>query len=121
MGIPLTQTDVTLRCNLVTLSDEADYAQKTMLDYSAGEISNEEAEQLIAAVQQALGNEKYAFYCGISYRHCLVVKNGAVGHTLTPPHDISDKKICDSLPKGENAEIYIAFMRKATKFYRSTP
>lgn len=121
MGIPLTQTDVTLRCNLVTLSDEADYAQKTMLDYSAGEISTEEAEQLIAAVQQELGNEKYAFYCGISYRHCLVVKNGAVGHTLTPPHDISDKKICDSLPKGENAEIYLAFMRKSYEILSKHP
>ncbi len=113
MGIKLAPTDVTVRCNLVTLSDETDYAQKTMLDYSAGEISTGEAEQLITAVQQTLGSESFAFYCGISYRHCLVVKNGAVGHELTPPHDISDKKITAHLPKGENAEIYLDFMRKS--------
>ena len=41
IGIDLADTDVTLRCNLVTLSDEANYADKTMLDYSAGDISPE--------------------------------------------------------------------------------
>lgn len=113
MGINLAPTDVTVRCNLVTLSDEEDYSRKTMLDYSAGEISTEEADELIKAVQKELGSESFKFYSGISYRHCLVVKNGAVGHTLTPPHDISDKKITAYLPKGENAEIYLDFMRKS--------
>ena len=47
IGIDLADTDVTLRCNLVTLSDEANYADKTMLDYSAGEISTEEAAELV--------------------------------------------------------------------------
>ena len=35
----LDDTDVTLRCNLVTLSDEENYDDKTMVDYSAGDIS----------------------------------------------------------------------------------
>lgn len=121
MGVKLAPTDVTLRCNLVTLSDEDDYPQKTMLDYSAGEISTEEADLLIKAVQEALGGENFTFYCGISYRHCLVVKNGAVGHELTPPHDISDKKITEHLPKGENAEIYLDFMRKSYEILSKHP
>lgn len=121
MGINLAPTDVTVRCNLVTLSDEEDYSQKTMLDYSAGEISTEEADELIKAVQKELGSENFKFYGGISYRHCLVVKNGAVGHTLTPPHDISDKKITAHLPKGENAEIYLDFMRKSYEILSKHP
>ena len=83
MGIDLNETDVTLRCNLVTLSDEQDYEQKTMLDYSAGEISTAEAAELMAYLKEHLKVDGYEFYTGIQYRHCLVVKNGAVGHTLT--------------------------------------
>jgi 2,3-bisphosphoglycerate-independent phosphoglycerate mutase len=36
MGIELSENDVAFRCNLVTLSDESNYPEKIMLDYSAG-------------------------------------------------------------------------------------
>ena len=39
MGVELEDTDVAFRCNLVTLSEEPDYAAKTMIDYSSDEIS----------------------------------------------------------------------------------
>lgn len=121
MGIDLNETDVTLRCNLVTLSDEQDYEQKTMLDYSAGEISTAEAAELMAYLKEHLKVDGYEFYTGIQYRHCLVVKNGAVGHTLTPPHDISDKKITHSLPKGKNADLYTKLMKDSYKLLSAHP
>ncbi|MDE7209060.1 MAG: phosphoglycerate mutase, partial [Clostridia bacterium] len=62
IGIDLKDSDVAIRCNLVTLSDEENYADKTMLDYSAGEISTEEARQLIEYLQQNLGDEYIDFY-----------------------------------------------------------
>ncbi|MDE6075027.1 MAG: phosphoglycerate mutase, partial [Clostridia bacterium] len=107
MGIKLTDTDVTLRCNLVTLSDEENYEDKTLVDYSAGEISTEEAAELIAYLKSSLDDERFTLYSGISYRHCLVVKNGVTGHDLTPPHDISDRKITDHLPKGALGAVYL--------------
>ena len=60
-----------------------------MLDYSAGEISTQEAETLIDFLKKHLDSEDMALYAGVSYRHCLVVKNGKTGHELTPPHDIT--------------------------------
>ena len=72
MGIDLAPDDLAMRCNLVTLSGEEDYGAKTMVDYSAGDISSKEAAELIAAVQEAFGSELYSFYPGVSYRHCLV-------------------------------------------------
>lgn len=121
MGIALKDTDVTLRCNLVTLSDEAEYCDKTMLDYSAGEITTEEATELINYINEKLGGGDYKFYAGISYRHCLVVSDGKTGHCLTPPHDISDKKIGAHLPKGENAEVYSEFMKKSYELLKDHP
>lgn len=99
MGIEMSETDVAFRCNLVTLSDEAEYAHKTMVDYSAGEISTEEAAELIAAVGEVLAGDGRLFYPGISYRHCMIWDQGPVGLNLTPPHDISDRKITGYLPE----------------------
>lgn len=121
IGIPLKDTDVTLRCNLVTLSDEEDYADKTMLDYSAGEISTEEARQLIQALKAEFDRPPFTLYAGISYRHCLVVDHGDTGHILTPPHDISDKKIGQYLPKGEGAEAFLDMMIRSQAILSDHP
>ncbi|MDE6850718.1 MAG: cofactor-independent phosphoglycerate mutase, partial [Clostridia bacterium] len=121
MGINLADTDVTLRCNLVTLSDGENYEDRTMVDYSAGEISTEEAAELINYLKSHLDSDKFTLYSGISYRHCLVVKNGVTGHELTPPHDISDRKITDYLPKGELGGVYLEMMKKSAELLRDHP
>ena len=101
IGINMKETDVAIRCNLVTLSDDEDPKKRTMLDYSAGEISTEEARELIEAVERELGDDEFKFYPGISYRHCLIWDNGKTGLDLTPPHDISDRVIGEYLPKND--------------------
>lgn len=108
IGIDLKPDDVTLRCNLVTLSDEPNYEDKTMVDYCAGDISTPEAEELIKYIDENLGSDKFKFYAGVSYRHCLVWAKGEPHPgVLTPPHDISDRKITDYIPKGDYiAELY---------------
>lgn len=106
MGVDLGQQDLALRCNLVTLSGEDNYADKTMLDYSAGEISSAESAQLIDVINKELANEDFAFHAGISYRHLMVWKNGAQKKIqLTPPHDISDRPISEYLPAGSDGAI----------------
>ena len=121
IGVPLKDTDVTFRANLVTLSDEENYADKTMVDYSAGEISTEEARELIKAVEAELHTDIQHFYAGVSYRHILVWDGGSTNVSLTPPHDISDKKITDHLPKGEGAEELLEFMKKSEQILKNHP
>ena len=93
IGVDLKDNDVTFRANLVTLSDDEPFENKIMIDYSAGEISSEEAAELISAVEKELHTELIHFYSGVSYRHLLVWTGGSPNVTLTPPHDISDKCI----------------------------
>ncbi len=122
IGIALTDTDVTLRCNLVTLSDEENYEDKTMIDYSAGDISSAEAAEIIKSVQEAFGNEIYSFYAGVSYRHCLVVKNGTVDlGNMTPPHDISGKIVGEYLSTHQNAAPLIDLMKKSVAVLKDHP
>ena len=121
IGIPLKDSDVTLRCNLVTLSDEDDYEDKRMLDYSAGEISTEEAGELIRYLKPCLDDERMTLYAGISYRHCLVVDRGETGNDLTPPHDISDRLIRNYLPKGPAGEKYLELMKRSHALLKDHP
>ncbi len=122
IGVELKDTDVALRCNIVTLSDEENYEDKTMLDYCSGDISTEEAHQIIATVEEKLGDEIYKFYGGVSYRHCLVVDNGTTDlGTLTPPHDISGRVIKEYLSDSENAKPLIDLMKKSYEILKDHP
>jgi 2,3-bisphosphoglycerate-independent phosphoglycerate mutase len=121
IGIKLKSTDVTLRCNLVTLSDDQPYENKTMVDYSAGEISTEEAAELIAYLKKYIDDDTFTLYAGVSYRHCLVADKGVTGHDLTPPHDISDRKITDYLPKGPLGDKYLEMMKKSYELLKNHP
>lgn len=122
IGIDLKETDVALRCNIVTLSGEENYEDKTMVDYCSGDISSAEAAEIIKTVQEKLGNDIYSFYAGVSYRHCLVVKNGTTElGTLTPPHDISGRRIGEYLSTGENAAPLIDLMKKSYDILKDHP
>ncbi len=122
IGVDLLDTDVALRCNIVTLSNEADYSKKTMVDYCAGDISTEEAHEIIKTVDKELGNEIYKFYGGVSYRHCLVVDNGTTElGTMTPPHDISGRVIGEYLSDNENARPLIELMKKSYEILKDHP
>lgn len=93
MGVELAPTDIAIRCNILTLSDEPDYLDRTMIDYSAGEISNEEGKALVEYLAERMNTEQLELHAGISYRHCLVIHNAELGTDLTPPHDITGKPI----------------------------
>ena len=122
IGIDLKDTDVTLRCNLVTLSDEEDYEKKTILDYCADDISSEEAKILNEYIQEKLGNDVFRFYPGVSYRHCLVWSNGNPHPgVLTPPHDITGKVITDYIPKGEAVDELYDLMKKSYDLLKDHP
>jgi len=115
IGIELTPADVAFRCNLVTLSGEQRFEDKTMVDYSAGEIGTEEASQLIKDLAARFDSAATTFYSGVSYRHLLVWRNGPLNAELTPPHDISDRVIGTYLPKGEGAGELLALMTESQK------
>lgn len=98
IGVPMEDTDVALRCNLVTLTEEEPYEEKRILDHSSSEISTEDADVLLDAVKKELQSENYQFYTGTSYRHCMIWKNRTVVE-LTPPHDHLTEVIHPYLPQ----------------------
>ncbi len=102
MGIEMQPDETAYRCNVVTLSDDGAYEDKIILDHSADEITTAEADELIKALEEKLGNEYRRFYTGVSYRHCLIWKNGDDKYPFMRPHDILGKRIGEYLPREED-------------------
>ena len=99
MGVKLKPNDVAFRCNVVTIKDGI------MDDFTAGHITNEEADELIKFIDKKLGSKEVKFYPGVSYRHLTVMENGPAEAECTPPHDITDKQITGYLPKGKGSDV----------------
>lgn len=101
IGVPMEDTDIAIRCNIVTVSEEdTPYEEHTILDHSSSEISTEDAAVLLKAVQEELEDDIYRFFLGTSYRHCTIWKKGQVVE-LTPPHDVLGQVIGQYLPEDE--------------------
>ena len=114
MGLTMTETQTAIRCNVVTLTEEEDvYEEKIILDHSADEITTAEADELIRAVEEALGNESRHFYTGISYRHCLLWDNVPSEYNFDRPHDHLGEVIGPYLPSGEAGAPYLELMKKS--------
>ncbi len=114
IGIEMQPDEVAYRCNVVTLSDNGeDYDDKIILDHSADEISTAEADELIKALQAEMGDEIKKFYTGISYRHCLIWKNGNDKYNFNRPHDILGKRIGEYLPDQKDGKEFYDLMRKS--------
>lgn len=123
IGIDMKDSDVSLRTNLVTLSDKGEpFADKVIEDYCADDISTEEARQLIEAVQAAFGGGEYDFYTGVSYRHCLIWHGGTTElGNMTPPHDITGKVIGPHLSTAETARPLLEMMEKSFDLLKNHP
>lgn len=101
IGVPMKDTDIALRCNIVTISEEdVPFEEQTIIDHSSSEISTEDCAVLLKAVADELANEEFSFYVGTSYRHCLIWDKGSVIE-LTQPHDVLGQVIGQHLPKEE--------------------
>jgi len=117
MGIPIGDGEVVFRCNLVAVRDGR------MWDHSSGHISTSEAQQIIAALNESLGNDQVHFYPGVSYRHICQLKGreDTLLATCTPPHDILDKPIAEFLPRGPGSDLLRDLMKRSEAVIRDHP
>ena len=122
IGVKLAKNDVAFRCNLVTLGGSG--ADTVMADYSSGHITTEEAAEMVVSLDNELSGMGVRFYPGTSYRHLMVWENapaGARSVKTTPPHDISDKKTADHMPKGEGAQKLLEIIARSQGVLKDHP
>lgn len=119
MGVELAPEDVAFRLNLVTLGIAR--GDLYMEDFSAGHISTEEAGELIAVLQEELGDDEFQFYPGVSYRHLMVWRGGRDGFHVAPPHDLTHQSIRQQVPRGGDAEPLAQIITSAQMLFKQHP
>ena len=117
VGVEMEPDDVIFRCNVVTLTEEEPYAEKTIVDHSSGEISTADADILMDAIREAFNDETFQFYTGTSYRHIMVWKKGRVSD-LEPPHDHLTQVVGPWLPR---EEVLRSFMERSFEILNNHP
>jgi 2,3-bisphosphoglycerate-independent phosphoglycerate mutase len=123
LRVNLAAVDIAFRCNLITLKFREN--EIVMEDFSAGHITDEEARKIIAGLNKEMGTKEIQFYSGVSYRHLMVLKNGAAKFSslekleLTPPHDIIGKEISPFLPQAE--ELVLTLMKESQRLLKNHP
>ncbi|MGN0376125.1 MAG: cofactor-independent phosphoglycerate mutase [Suilimivivens sp.] len=118
IGVPMKDTDIALRCNIVTISEnDVPFEEQIIIDHSSGEISTEDCAVLLNEVKKELQNETYQFYVGTSYRHCLIWNKGQVLE-LSQPHDVLGQVIGQYLPSDENL---LYMMKKSYEILKDHP
>ena len=117
VGVAMEDTDIVLRCNIVTVSEEEPYEEKTIIDHSSGEISSQDADILMDSIREAFNSEEFQFYSGTSYRHITIWKEGTVLE-LEPPHDHLGEVTGPYLPK---EQVFRDIMKKSFDILNNHP
>ena len=128
LGLTMTERDTALRCNFVTLSGTADdpYEERVILDHSSGDITTEEAAELVAAMNEAFPSapdgKARVLHTGVSYRHCLLWEDADEHYAFMRPHDILGKVIGSYLPREDNGGgAFLDYMREGAKVLDAHP
>lgn len=117
VGVSMCDTDVIYRCNIVTLTEDEPYREKTILDHSSGEISTEDADILMDAIRAAFTTDEFRFYTGTSYRHILQWDHGRV-MDIRPPHDHLGQVIDAYLPEDP---VFVDMMERSFDILNNHP
>ncbi len=121
IGLELNATDVTYRCNFVTVSEEEDFENKIMLDHSASDITSEEACELLKVLSDELASETIEYHCGVSYRNIIIWHEGSTDVRLVPPHDFLEQSLNRYLPSGDNSDIILEMTKRSYEILNSHP
>lgn len=107
-GVECRADQLVFRCNFVTILDGI------LIDFTAGHISQTEADRLIADLNGLLADDGCRFHAGVSYRNLMVASGlSKVNPACTPPHDIPDRPVADHQPRGPGAEWVMRIMERA--------
>lgn len=130
-GIAVSEHDVVFRSSMVTLragsgtgakADVKKLASSVVLDDdSAAGLEDDEARELIEAINEQLGSESIQFYPGAGHRHLMVWVGGKTRTFCVDPHAVVGKPIGDSLPTGDGSDILRKLMEASLVILSTHP
>lgn len=127
IGLKMSDSDISFRANLITIDPDGTdrYEDFIVRDHAAGDITTEEAAELVDMLNEHFAEDGLYIHLGTGYRQCMIVDkshpNGHTDYKCVPPHDILDRRAGDYLPEGRNAEHFVEMMRESYDILKDHP
>ncbi|HKN87251.1 MAG TPA: hypothetical protein VJV04_10360 [Nitrospiraceae bacterium] len=131
-GIAVDEQDVVFRCSMVTLRagtpgtgtnlDVKKLGPSVVLDDDgATGLEDDDARELIEAINEQLGSESVQFYPGAGHRHLMVWVGGKSRAICIDPHEVIGKPIGEYLPTGDGSDILRKLMEASLNILSTHP
>jgi 2,3-bisphosphoglycerate-independent phosphoglycerate mutase len=119
LGIKPGDDEIALCCDLITL--QATHDDMIMKDYTGGNLSSEDSELLINALNEQVMDSTVKFYHGKGYHNLAVIKNPKIHERLTPPNELIGEGIRKFMPEGKEVRDLIFVMNQAQIILHNLP
>ncbi|MBW1903328.1 MAG: cofactor-independent phosphoglycerate mutase [Deltaproteobacteria bacterium] len=119
MGVKLEHSEVAFRMNLVTLDFRSE-SEIMMVSHSSGDITTQEAGQIVESLKKEMAGPVVRIFPGIAYRHLLVWDDGPENAETIPPHDVLDQNMAFYLNATEQNPIPV-FIRRSWEILKDHP
>ncbi len=123
IGVDMKDTDISFRVNFITVDPAGaeDYDDFIIKDHAAGDLTTEEARELLKVISDEFADEHISFHLGTQYRHCMILDQGNPQCSFVPPHDVLDRRVGDHLPSGPDSGPFTEMMRRSYELLKDHP
>ena len=119
LGVNTEADEISLCCDLITL--QATHDDMVMKDYTAGNLSKEDSQILINALNEQVIDVSATFHSGKGYHNLLVIKHDPLQETLHPPNELIGEGIRQFMPEGKEVRDLIFVMNQAQIILHNHP
>ena len=119
LGVIPEEDEIPLCCDLVTL--QATHDDMVMKDYTGGNLSSEDSELLINALNEQVMDAPVKFFHGKGYHNLVMIKSPPIKERLTPPNELIGEGIRQFMPEGKEVRDLIFVMNQAQIILHNLP
>ena len=119
LGINLNRGQSPLCCDFVIL--QSGHTDMVMKDYTANQISTDEGQMLLKALQDQIVGAQIRFYSGFGYHHLMVMENDPISERLLFPDDLIGEGVRDRMPSSPAAKRLVFIMNQAQIILHNHP
>ena len=118
-GISLEAGEIPLCCDFVSL--QSSHNDMVMKDYTSGQISKKDSENLLKALQEQIFDVKVRFHSLGGYHNLATIQGISISERLNPPDELIGEGFRDFMPTGKDAKDLVFILNQAQIILHNHP
>ncbi len=119
LGVPLAEGEMPLCCDFIIL--QSSHNDMVVKDYTAGQLSRDASETLIAALQESIVSKSVRFHSGGGYHNLMVARGLTLPEHLQPPNELIGEGIRKHIPQDKPYRELVHLLNEAQIILHNHP